>query len=152
MFRTITALLIALAVAIVIGAFQIAEVTTGEIFEIMGSATALAELSEIGTDLFLVLMKPYTTVLIGGYAPLAALGVAGFVAGLISKSGIRMLFVSIIAIAVFFVGYAMLSMSAAPGVDLFLALAQDIAIDIGVAFGLLFIPGVIGASLTSEDY
>jgi len=31
-------------------------------------------------------------------------------------------------------------------------IAQQAAIDLGVAFGLLFIPGIIGASLTAEDY
>jgi len=30
--------------------------------------------------------------------------------------------------------------------------ARAFAIDLGVAFGLVFIPGIIGASLTAEDY
>ncbi len=33
-----------------------------------------------------------------------------------------------------------------------LNIARTFAIDFGVSFGLLFIPGIIGASLTSEDY
>jgi len=32
------------------------------------------------------------------------------------------------------------------------ALAQTIAIDLGVSFALLFVPGIIGASLTAEEY
>jgi len=153
MFRTIIAILIAMVVAILIGAFQILGLTIEAIqTDILGSGNITNELAARGGALFAVLMKPYTTALGGGFAPLAALGVAGFIAGLISKSGIRMLFVSIICIALFFVGYAVLTLSASLTVDILVGIAQNIAIDLGVAFGLLFIPGIIGASLTSEDY
>ena len=75
------------------------------------------------------------------------------VAGLISKSGVRMLFVSIIAMVLFFLGYYILTLGLAPSsINDMLMIARNMAIDIGVAFGLLFIPGIIGASLTSEDY
>ncbi len=153
MFRTIIALLIALVVAILIGAFQILGLTIEAIqTDILGSGNITNELAARGGALFAVLMMPYTTALGGGFAPLAALGVAGFIAGLISKSGMRMLVVSILAIVVFFVGYAVLTLSAALSVDILIPIAQNIAIDLGVAFGLLFIPGIIGASLTAEDY
>ena len=46
----------------------------------------------------------------------------------------------------------MLSMGLALDAATLSALLQNIAIDVGVSFGLLFIPGIIGASLTSEDY
>ena len=82
-----------------------------------------------------------------------ALGVAGFIAGLISKSGVRMLFVSLIAIGLFFVGYVVLTMGySATDLDAMATLAQNIAIDLGVSFALLFVPGIIGASLTAEEY
>jgi hypothetical protein len=50
-------------------------------------------------------------------------------------------------------GYYVLTLTGNPTnvVDM-LNIARNIAIDLGVAFGLLFIPGIIGASLTSEDY
>lgn len=153
MFRTIIALLIALVVAILIGAFQILGLTIEAIQnDILGSGNITNELAAYGGALFASLLRPYTIALGGGFAPLAALGVAGFIAGLISKSGIRMFVVSIIAIVLFFVGYAVLTLSAALNVDILLPIAQNIAIDLGVAFGLLFIPGIIGASLTAEDY
>ena len=64
-----------------------------------------------------------------------------------------MLFVSIIALVLFFLGYYVLTLALSPtDLDAMLTIARNIAIDIGVAFGLLFIPGIIGASLTSEDY
>jgi hypothetical protein len=89
----------------------------------------------------------------GAYAPLVALGVAGFIAGLISKSGVRMLFVSLICLGLFFVGYWVLSLGlAASDVTAMAALAQSIAIDLGVSFALLFVQGIIGASLTAEEY
>jgi len=61
--------------------------------------------------------------------------------------------VSIIAMVLFFLGYYVLSWGGDPtNLDAMLMIARNMAIDLGVAFGLLFIPGIIGASLTSEDY
>ena len=152
MFRTITALLIALVVAIIIGAFQILALDISAIQAILANPNITTELASLGSVLFAQLIFPYTFALGGAFAPLVALGVAGFIAGLISKSGARMLVVSLISIVLFFLGYALLSMGAALELTALAALAQNIAIDLGVSFGLLFIPGVIGASLTSEDY
>ncbi|MFW9842577.1 MAG: hypothetical protein ACFFES_16905, partial [Candidatus Thorarchaeota archaeon] len=72
---------------------------------------------------------------------------------LISKSGVRMLFVSIFAMVLFFLGFYILTYAGDPTnfTEMF-NIARNMVIDIGVAFGLLFIPGIIGASLTSEDY
>ncbi|MHA1577781.1 MAG: hypothetical protein ACTSU3_10510 [Candidatus Thorarchaeota archaeon] len=152
MFRTITALLIALVVSIIIGAFQILALDIAAIQAILANPNITAELASLGSVLFAQLIFPYTFALGGAFAPLVALGVAGFIAGLISKSGARMLVVSLISIVLFFLGYALLSMGAALELTVLISLAQNIAIDLGVSFGLLFIPGVIGASLTSEDY
>lgn len=152
MFRTITALLIALVVSVIIGAFQILMLDIAAIQDILANPNITTELASLGSVLFAQLIFPYTFALGGAFAPLVALGVAGFIAGLISKSGARMLAVSIISIVLFFLGYALLSMGAALELTVLAALAQNIAIDLGVSFGLLFIPGVIGASLTSEDY
>ncbi|TFG11982.1 hypothetical protein EU537_10925 [Candidatus Thorarchaeota archaeon] len=155
MFRTITALLVALAVAILIGAFQILGLTIEAIQnEILAAPNVTDELMARGGALMKVLIKPYTSATAATplYAPIVALGVAGFIAGLISKSGVRMLFVSLITIGVIFVGYAVLSMGAQLQVDILTSLAENIAIDIGAAFGLLFIPGIIGAKLTAEEY
>ncbi|MHA1930860.1 MAG: hypothetical protein ACTSV2_19990 [Candidatus Thorarchaeota archaeon] len=153
MFRTITALAIALVIAVVIGAFQILGLSIETIqSDIINAPDVTNVLMLQGGALFMVLLQPYTSAMTGLYAPLVALGVAGFVAGLISKSGARMLIVSAISLGIFFLGYAVLSMGASLSVDVLAALAETILIDLGVAFGLLFIPGVIGASLTSEDY
>ncbi|MDF1539732.1 MAG: hypothetical protein P1Q69_12600 [Candidatus Thorarchaeota archaeon] len=152
MFRTIMALLVALLVAIIIGAFQILGMDVAAIQALLQDPNLTNALSYQGALLFAQLLFPYTYAIGGIFTPLVALGVAGFIAGLISKSGVRMLVVSIVSIALFFLGYALLSLGLALDTAAFTALLQNIAIDIGVAFGLLFIPGIIGASLTSEDY
>ena len=152
MFRTVTALLVALAVAIVIGAFQILGLDLVAIQAILGSGAVLDNLLVLGGFLFAQLLIPYTAALSGLYAPLAALGVAGFIAGLVSKSGVRMLFVSLASIGIFFVGYIILSLGAALEFAVLTAIAQSMALDLGVSFALLFVPGIIGASLTAEEY
>ncbi len=146
------ALVVALVIAVIIGAFQILGLDVAAIQVILQDPNLANALQYQGALLFAQLIFPYTFAISGAYAPLVALGVAGFIAGLISKSGIRMLVVSIITVAVFFLGYAMLSMGLALDAATLSALLQNIAIDVGVSFGLLFIPGIIGASLTSEDY
>jgi len=149
------ALLICLVVAVIIGAFQIVGLDIAGIQAIIGSTDITGELAAKGALLFGGLLFPYTaaTAATPIYSPLVALGVAGFIAGLISKSGVRMLFVSIIAMVLFFLGYYVLTLALSPtDLDAMLTIARNMAIDIGVAFGLLFIPGIIGASLTSEDY
>ncbi len=152
MFRTIIALLIALVVAIIIGAFQILGLDMAAIQAILQSADPVDALQGLGAILFAELIFPYTFALSGAYAPLVALGVAGFIAGLISKSGVRMLFVSIIAMVLFFLGYVMLYLGMALDPNALLAVAENAVIDLGVSFALLFVPGIIGASLTAEDY
>jgi len=107
----------------------------------------------LGALVFELLLSPYSKAMLGLYSPLVALGVAGFIAGLVSKSGVRMLFVSIISLVLFFLGYFLLNLGG--GITDFSAMlgqVQTMAIDLGVAFALLFIPGIIGASLTAEDY
>ena len=149
------ALLICLVTAVIIGAFQILGLDIAAIQAIVGSTDITGELAAKGALLFGALLFPYTaaTAATPIYSPLVALGVAGFIAGLISKSGVRMLFVSIIAMVLFFLGYYVLTLALDPtNIDAMLTIARNMAIDIGVAFGLLFIPGIIGASLTSEDY
>ncbi|TET11227.1 MAG: hypothetical protein E3J86_03475 [Candidatus Thorarchaeota archaeon] len=155
MFRTIMALLIALVTAVLIGAFQIIGLDIAAIQAIIGSSDITGDLMTYGATLFGVLLFPYTaaTAAIPIYSPLVALGVAGFIAGLISKSGVRMLFASILAMVLFFLGFYLLTLVGDPtNFDAMFNIARNNIIDIGVAFGLLFIPGIIGASLTSEDY
>jgi len=153
MFRTITALLITLVTAVLIGAFQILSLDMATIELIIGSSNITGDLMVMGGVLFASLLFPYTTAMAGVYSPLVALGVAGFIAGLISKSGVRMLVVSIISLVLFFAGFYILTLVGDPSnyAEMF-NIAQQAAIDLGVAFGLLFIPGIIGASLTAEDY
>ncbi|MFX1440548.1 MAG: hypothetical protein ACFFFD_09900 [Promethearchaeota archaeon] len=153
MFRTIMALVIALVVAIVIGVFQILGLTIADLQAIIGSTDLTDIVAYQGGVLFGQLIFPYTFAISGIYTPLVALGVAGFIAGLISNSGVRMLFVSLIAIGLFFVGYVVLTMGySATDLEAMTTLAQNIAIDLGVSFALLFVPGIIGASLTAEEY
>ncbi|MFW9838467.1 MAG: hypothetical protein ACFFE7_13180, partial [Candidatus Thorarchaeota archaeon] len=102
MFRTIMALLICLVAAIIIGAFQILGLGIADIQTIVGSSDITGELMAKGALLFGGLLFPYTLATTAQvYSPLVALGVAGFIAGLISKSGVRMLFVSIISLVLF---------------------------------------------------
>ncbi|MHA2602453.1 MAG: hypothetical protein AM324_010020 [Candidatus Thorarchaeota archaeon SMTZ1-83] len=153
MFRTIMALVIALVVAIVIGAFQILGLDIATLQAVLSGGDIVGFAQAQGALLFSELIFPYTWAMGGAYAPLVALGVAGFIAGLISKSGVRMLFVSLICLGLFFVGYWVLSLGLdATDVSAMAALAQSIAIDLGVSFALLFVPGIIGASLTAEEY
>ncbi len=153
MFRTIMALVIALVVAIVIGAFQILGLDIATLQAVLQGGDIVGFAQAQGALLFSVLIFPYTWAMGGAYAPLVALGVAGFIAGLISKSGVRMLFVSLICLGLFFVGYWVLSLGlSATDVTAMAALARSIAIDLGVSFALLFVPGIIGASLTAEEY
>ncbi|TFF91142.1 hypothetical protein EU545_05425 [Candidatus Thorarchaeota archaeon] len=152
MFRTIIALLITLAVTIIIGVFQIVGLGIEGILAIAQSPDAVQQAINIFTELFAELVLPYSSALGGIYAPLVALGVGGFIGGLVSKSGVRMFFASIIGLVVFFIGYAVLAGGAALTIDDLLAQAQLIYIDLGVSFALLFVPGIIGASLTAEEY
>ncbi|RDE12320.1 MAG: hypothetical protein C4K47_08245 [Candidatus Thorarchaeota archaeon] len=153
MFRTIISLLICLLVAVVIGAFQILGLTVAQIQALLGSGSITSGLLAWGALLFAQLIFPYSAALSGVYGPLVALGVAGFVAGLISKSGVRMFFVSIISIVLFFLGFALLSMGLTiSDYSAMWGIIQSIAIDLGASFALIFIPGVIGASLTAEEY
>lgn len=153
MFRTIFSLVICLLVSVLIGAFAILGLTAAQIQALLGSGTITATLLGWGAALFFQLIFPYTAALAASYAPMVALGVAGFVAGLVSKSGVRMFFVSIISMVLFFLGYALLSLGLSPS-D-FAAMWAEIQlapIDLAASFALLFIPGVIGASLTAEEY
>lgn len=155
MFRTILSLLLALVIAVVIGAFQIVGLDLAAIQALLNSSSVTADLMLYGAALFGSLMIPYSaaTSAVPLYAPLVALGVAGFVAGLVSKSGVRMFFVSIISLVLFFLGYYVLFLAGDPSnASQMYNIARNMVIDIGVAFGLLFIPGVIGASLTAEEY
>jgi len=152
MFRTIIALLICLVVAVIIGAFQILGLDGAMIQSILSAPSIADALKYQGALLFGVLLFPYTWAMAGVYAPLAALGVAGFIAGLVSKSGVRMFFVSIIALVLFFLAYYTLTLAAAIDPSLLWSTAQAIYIDLAASFGLIFIPGIIGASLTAEEY
>lgn len=151
MFRTIMALLIALVAAVVIALFQFIDldglIAIVEAGDIQSNALAL------GALVFELLLSPLSMAQLGVYSPLVALGVAGFISGLISKSGVRMLFISIISLVLFFLGYFLLNIGG--GITDFSAMlgqVQTMVTDLGVAFGLLFIPGIIGASLTAEEY
>ncbi|MBN2230565.1 MAG: hypothetical protein JW779_13335 [Candidatus Thorarchaeota archaeon] len=153
MFRTIIALLITLVTAVLIGAFQILGLDLTTIQAIIGSTDITSDLMVLGGTLFASLLFPYTAAQASIFAPLVALGVAGFIAGLISKSGVRMLFVSIFALVLFFLGFYILTLAGDPSnFNGMFTVARNMVIDLGVAFGLLFIPGIIGASLTAEDY
>jgi hypothetical protein len=146
------ALLVALLAAVLIGAFQIVGLTTDMILA-LPEGDIIAQLQAWGQVLFLDLVRPYSALTVhGAFAPLVALGVGGFIAGLISKSGIRMLFVSIIALVIFFVGYIVLSLGMPLAIESFTGEIATMAIDLGASFALLFIPGIIGASLTAEEY
>ncbi|MFW9840954.1 MAG: hypothetical protein ACFFES_08675 [Candidatus Thorarchaeota archaeon] len=116
MFRTIMALVIALVAAVLIGAFQIVGLDLAGIQAIIGSGDITGDLMSYGATLFGVLLFPYTaaTAATPIYSPLVALGVAGFIAGLISKSGVRMLFVSIFAMVLFFLGFYVLTLAGDP--------------------------------------
>ena len=105
------ALLVCLVTAVIIGAFQIVGLSIADIQTLIGSVDITGELMAKGALLFGGLLFPYTAATtVSVYSPIVALGVAGFIAGLISKSGVRMLFVAIIAMVLFFLGYYVLTL------------------------------------------
>ncbi|MGY5860965.1 MAG: hypothetical protein RTU09_01130 [Candidatus Thorarchaeota archaeon] len=153
MFRTIIAILIALCAAIIIGAFQIVGLDLVAIQQIMDSGDIILTLRVHGAALFQGLMHPYTIARDElAYAPLVALGVAGFISGLISKDWKRMIVVSLVCIGLFFAGFAILVQGVEYTLEAVSTEAIDLGIDLGAAIALLAIPGIIGASLTKEDY
>ena len=153
MFRTILAILIALCAAIIIGAFQIVGLSLTEIQLIAESGDIILTLQVHGAALFQGLMRPYTVARDEmAYAPLVALGVAGFISGLISKDWKRMIVVSLVCVGLFFAGFAILVQGVEYTFEAISASAVDLGIDLGVAIALIAVPGIIGASLTKEDY
>ncbi len=146
MFRTIMATIFVLLISIVIVVFQVFGLTTTQIQAILGDANAL---KSWGALIFYFLLTPYTAATAPSpvYSPIVALAVGGFIAGLISKSGVRMFFASIFSIAVFFVGVALI---AGYDTSTWTTIAKNMAVDLGAAFGAVFIPGAIGASLTAD--
>ncbi len=154
MFRTIMASIVAIIAAVIIGAFRIVGVSLTDIQGLVSSGDVVGQLTVWGAALFQQLLRPYTaaTQASPSYAPIVALGVAGFVAGLISKSHVRVFFVSVISLVAFFIGYVALSLAAPIALPALQAAAEAIAIDLAVSFALLFVPGVIGAQLTAEEY
>jgi hypothetical protein len=149
MKRTIIALIIAFVTAVGIASLQLMDLATLlSVFEVgpIGDMMVLVSL------IFEVVISPWTLLMLSMYIPLAALGVAGFLAGLISKSPKRMLPVSLVALLLFFLMYFLLNMVA--GLLDFSSLLTELqtrAIDLGIAFFLLFIPGIIGAIIRAED-
>jgi hypothetical protein len=148
MKRTILAIIVALIAAILIAVFQLMDLAT-----LMAALEAdpIGNMMVLGAFVFAILLYPYTLAMAGIYFGLAGLGVAGFISGLVSKSRTKMLFVSIIVLVIFFLGYFMLAVGG--GLTDFSAMLTEIqgmVIDLGLAFGLLFIPGLIGATITSE--
>jgi len=157
MIRTAIALLVTLITAVLIVAFQIIslDLTAVQVLteQLYAGGIYTIDIMVIGATLFGVLLFPYTAAMAWIYSPLVALGVAGFIAGLITKNGVRMLFVSIIAIVLFFLGFYIPTFAGDPNnFAAMFNIARSFAIDFGVVFSLLFIPGIIGASLTAEDY
>jgi len=153
MFRTVIAILIALCAAIIIGAFQIVGLSLAEIQLIADSGDIILTLKAYGAALFQGLMRPYTLARDeAAYAPIIALGVAGFISGLISKDWKRMIVVSLICVGLFFAGFAILVQGVEYTFEAISASVVDLGIDLGVALALIGIPGIIGASLTKEEY
>jgi len=153
MFRTVIAILIALCAAIIIGAFQIVGLSLAEIQLIADSGDIVLTLQVYGAGLFQELMRPYTFARDeAAYAPIIALGVAGFLSGLISKDWKRMIVVSLVCVGLFFAGFAILVQGVEYTFEAISASAVDLGVDLGAAIALLAIPGIIGASLTKEEY
>ena len=149
MKRTIIAIIIGFVLAVVISLFQ---------FSDLMSVLAVLEVTLIENPtmqaamLFEMTLRPYSLLIASLYIPPAALGVAGFLSGLISKSRKRMLSISVIILILLFLGYFLLYMASGElEFSALLSVLQTMYIDLGIAFFLLFIPGIIGATLTSED-
>jgi hypothetical protein len=148
MMRTILAIIVALITGILIAVFGLMDLATLlAIFE----ADPVGNMMVLGAFVFAILLNPYSLAMAGIYFGLAGLAAAGFISGLISKSRTRMLPVSIIVFVIFFIGYFVLAVGGGlTDFSAMLAEIQGMAIDLGIAFFLLFIPGLIGASLTQE--
>jgi len=142
------ALVVAFVIAALIATYQLTN---------LGPLLAALEVGLIENMLVLVslifemLIRPWSLAWASIYTPLVALVVAGFIAGLISKSYKRMLTVSVFALVLFFLAYFLLSVGA--GITDFSAMWSDVqrtALDLGIAYFLLLIPGIIGALLTAK--
>jgi hypothetical protein len=142
------AIIIALVTAVLIAAFQLTDLAS--LLDAL-EAAPIANMLVLGSLIFELLLRPWSLAMASIYTPLAALGVAGFIAGLVSKSRTRMLPVSVFALVLFFLAYLLLSVGGGfTDFSAMLSEVQSMVIDIGIAWGLLFIPGIIGASLTAE--
>ncbi len=149
--RTFLALLVTLIAAVLIGAFQIVGLDLDAIQQLLQSGNITETLRNWGAALFQNLIRPYTiATTYSAYAPMVALGVGGFVGGLVSKDPLRMLFVSIVSLVLFFLGYFILSLGAPLALEPLKNEVLDLAIDLAVSFALIFVPGIIGASMTQE--
>jgi hypothetical protein len=148
MKRTILAIIIALVAAVLIAVFQLTDLAS---LLAALEADPVGNMLVLGAFVFAILLYPYTLAMAGIYFGIAGLGVAGFISGLVSKSRKRMIPVSIIVLLIFFLGYFMLAVGGGlTDFSAMLAEVQAMAIDLGIAFALIFIPGIIGASLTQE--
>ncbi len=152
MQRTILTIIMALITAIVAVMFILLNLSIDAIFAIITSGNVKAEMMNVLAPLFAEVITPFTEVSNGIYTPLAVLGITGFIAGLISKSGTRVL-VSIVALLViFFLGFIVLNGLGPLEVETFKNVALGMKADLTISFFVLFMSGVIGASFTTEGY
>ena len=151
MKRTIMALIIAFVTAALIA--TLATYLTANLLPLM-DAFDIDLIHNPLTPVSLVfgsLIRPWSLAVASIYTPLVALIVAGFIAGLISKSYKRMGSVSVLAIVLFFLAYYLLSVAAGiTDLSVMWSDAQRTAVDVGIAYFLLLVPGIIGALITTK--
>lgn len=148
MKRTILAILIAIVAAILIAVFQLMDLET--LISVL-ETDPIGNVMVLGAFLFAILTHPYTFLLSSVYMPIAALAAASFIAGLVAKDRMKMLPISIIVLVIFLIGYIGLALgSGLSDVSTLLTELQSMVIDIGLAWALLFFPGLIGATITAE--
>ncbi len=150
MQRTIATAIVSILVGILCGMFILLDLTIDAIIALINSPSSITEAAVLGGSLFQGTITPVSTFIEGGYAPIAVLGISGFISGLIAKNGTRSLVSNIIFMGVFFMGFIALTGEAPMTFEIIRDLATDMTWDLAIAFFILFISGLMGAACTED--
>jgi hypothetical protein len=153
MQRTLMTILMIHVIALLAGMFILLDLSVEAIASIINSSDFAGEMGTLGGMLFEALITPATALTeTNAYAPFAVLIITGFIAGLISKDGTRIMVAILSLILILFIGYVALNGI----VPLETALMKEVALtmktDLGVTFFVLFMSGIAGAAFTAETY
>jgi len=150
MKRTIMSCLMALIVGILCGMFIYLDLSIDMILAVANSTNPFIEIQALAANLFEGSITPVSSFAVGRFAPVAVLGIAGFISGLVAKDANRALVACIVFLAVFFMGFVVFT-GAALEFESIKILAQNMTWDLAISFFILFISSMIGAALTEDE-